>query len=51
MAISYVDTLIANINSRFPGDVVELVVSASVINPALILDDETLLRAYGITKL
>ena len=38
-AISYLDTLIANINSRFPGDVVELVVSASVFNPALILDD------------
>ena len=47
MAIPYLDTLIANINSRFSGEVVELVVSASVFNPALLPDDETLLRAYG----
>ena len=45
MAIPYLDTLIANINSRFSGEVVELVVSASVFNPALLPDDETLLRA------
>ena len=51
MAIPYHDTLIANINSRFSGEVVELVVSASVLNPALLLDDETLLRAYGNSKL
>ena len=50
-AISYLDTLIANINSRFSGDVVELVVSAAVFNPAPILDDETLHRAYGNSKL
>ena len=51
MAIPYLDILIANINSRFSGEVVELVVSASVLNPALLLDDETLLRAYGNSKL
>ena len=50
-AIAYLDTLIENINSRFPGNVVELVVSASVFNPALTLEDETLLRAYGNSKL
>ena len=51
MSIPYLDTLIANINSRFSGDVVELVVSASVFNPALLPDDETLLGAYGDSKL
>ena len=50
MAIPYLDTPIANINSRFSGEVVELV-SASVFNPALLSDDETLLRAYGNSKL
>ena len=50
-AISYLDTLIANINSRLPGDEVELVVSASVFNPALILEDEPFLRAFGNSKL
>ena len=43
--------LIANINSRFSGEVVELVVLASVFNLALLPDDETLLRAYGNSKL
>ena len=47
MAIPYLDTLITNINRRFSGEIVELVVSASVFNPALFLDDVTLLRAYG----
>ena len=42
MAIPYLDTLIANINSRLSGEVV----SASVFNPDLIPDDEALLRAY-----
>ena len=51
MAIPYRDTLIANINSHFSGEVVELVVSTSVFNPALLPDDETLLRAYGNSKL
>ena len=51
MAIPYLDTLIANINSRFSGEVVELVVIASVFNPALLPDDETFLRAYGTSKL
>ena len=51
VAIPYLDTLIANINSRFSGEVVELVVSASVFNPALLPDDESLLRAYGNSKL
>ena len=48
MAIPYLDTLIANINSRFSGEVVELV-SASVFNPALLPDDElsTLANFYG----
>ena len=36
------DTLIANINSRFSSELVELVISASVFNPALLPDDETL---------
>ena len=44
-------TLIANINSRFSGEVVELVVSASVFHLALLPDDETLLKAYGNSKL
>ena len=35
----------SNINSRFSGEVVEPVVSASVFNPSLLPDDETLLRA------
>ena len=43
--------MIANINSCFSDEVVELVVSASVFNPALLPDDETLLRAYGNSKL
>ena len=50
MAISNHDTLIANINSRFSGEVVELVVSASVFNSALLPKDETLLKAYGNFK-
>ena len=51
VATPYLDTQIANINSRFSGEVVELVISASVFNPALLPDDETLLRAYGNSKL
>ena len=51
VAIPYLGTLIANINSHFSGEVVELVVSASVFNPALLPDDETHLRAYGNSKL
>ena len=51
MAIPYLDTQIANINSRISGEVVKLVVSASVFNPALLPDDETLLKAYGNSKL
>ena len=51
VAIPYLDTLITNINSHFSGDVVELVVSASVFNPGLLPDDETLFRAYGNSKL
>ena len=47
MAIPYLETLIANINSHFSGEVVELVVLASVFNSAILPDDETLLRAYG----
>ena len=50
MAIPYFDILIANINSHFSGGVVELVVSASIFNPALFPNDETLLRAYGNSK-
>ena len=49
-AIPYLDTLIASINSRFSVEVIELVVPASLFNPALI-PDETLLRAYGNSKL
>ena len=44
------NTLIANINSRFSGEVVELV-SASVFNPAPLPNDETLLKAFGNSKL
>ena len=51
MTIPHIYTLIANINNRFSGEVVELVASASVCNPALLPDDETLLRAYGNSKL
>ena len=51
VVIPYRDTLIANINSCFSGEVVELVVLASVFNPALLPDDKTLLRAYGNSKL
>ena len=43
VAIPYLDTVIANINSRFSGELVELVGLASVFNPALLPDDETLL--------
>ena len=50
MAISYLDTLREKINSRFLGDVDELVFSASIFKPAHILDDETLVRAYGNSK-
>ena len=45
------NTLIAHINSRFSGEVVELVVSASVFKSATLPDDETLLSAYGNSKL
>ena len=51
VAIPYLDTLIANINSHFSAAVVKLVVSASVSNPALLPDDETIPRAYGTSKL
>ena len=51
MAIHYLDIQIANINSHFSGEIVEFVVSASVVNPGLLPDDETLLRAYGNSKL
>ena len=51
MAIPHLGTLIANINSHFSGEVVELVVSVSVFNPALLPDDESRLRAYGNSKL
>ena len=51
VAIPYLDALLANINSRFSGEVVELVVSASVFIPALLPDDEILLRVYGNSKL
>ena len=51
MAIPYRYTQIANINSHFSGEVVELVVSALVFNPALLPGDETLLRACGNSKL
>ena len=51
VAIPYLDTLIANINIRFSGELVKLVVSASVFNPALLPDDEPLLVAYGNSKL
>ena len=51
VAIPYLATLIANINIRFSGEVVKLVVSASVFNPALPPDDETLLSTYGNSKL
>ena len=49
--LPYLDTLIANINSCFYGEVVELVVSASVFNPGVLPDDETLLRTHGNSKL
>ena len=51
MAIPYLATLIANMNICFSGEVVELVVLASVFNPALLPDDEKLLRTIGNTKL
>ena len=51
VAIPHLDTMIANINSRFSGVVVNLVVSASVFNPALLPDDETLLRTYDNSML
>ena len=51
MAIPYLDTLIATINSQFSGEIVKLVVSASVFNPALLPDEETFCRAYGNSKL
>ena len=40
------NTLIANIICRFSGEVVKIAVSASLFNPAILPDDETLLRAY-----
>ena len=39
VAIPCLDTLIANINSCFSGEVVQVVVSALVFNPALLPDD------------
>ena len=51
VAIPYLDSLIANINSHFLDEVVVLVVSASIFNQALLSDNETLLRAYGNSKL
>ena len=45
------NTLVENINSYFSSEVVELVVSVSVFNPALLPDDETHFRAYGNSKL
>ena len=50
VAIPYLDTLIANINNCFSGEVVSLF-PASVFNPALLPDDETLLRTYSNSKL
>ena len=51
MFIPFLDTLIANINSCFPGVVVQLVVTALVFHSALHPDDATLLKAYGNSKL
>ena len=51
MATPYFDTLVANINNCFSGEVVELILPASVFNPGLLPDDETLHRAYGNSKL
>ena len=51
MVIPYLDTLIANMYSNFSGQTVELVVLALVFYPALLPDDELLLKAYGNFKL
>ena len=47
VAISYLDSKY----SRFSGEIIELVVSSSVFNPALLPNDERLLKAYGNSKL
>ena len=49
--MAIVDKLIASINTCFSGEIIELVISASVFNPALLPDGVTLLRAYGNSKL
>ena len=41
----------SNINSWLSGVIIKPVISASVFNPALLPDGETLLRAYGNSKL
>ena len=51
MVILYLDTFIANIYSNFSGQTVELVVLALIFYPALLPDDEKLLKAYGNFKL
>ncbi len=51
VAVPYLDALLDNIESQFSDDVVKLLVSSSVFNPALLPIDEALLAEYGTTEL
>ncbi len=51
VAVPYLDVLLDNIESRFSDDVVKLLVSSSVFNPALLPRDEALLAEYGTTEI
>jgi hypothetical protein len=47
VAIPYVDALVSNINTRFSDEVVKILTSSSIFNPALLPESETQLSAYG----
>ena len=51
VAIPYPDALVSNINSWFSYDVVKVVTSASIFNPALLPENEAQLPNYGTTQL
>ena len=47
VALPYINALMQNIRNRFSGEVVDLLVSSSVFNPAPPLSEEKALPDYG----
>ena len=51
VAIPYIDALVSNINSRFSGSAVNLLVSSSIVNPVSFPTDEAALPEFGNNEL